>query len=93
VQEQVAQEVEVVAVIVNTLGAFAAAVSAACWIKAASIAVPLGSWWDGPPPDVVQKARDQAWWNGMAALAAGFAAGTQSWLLGWNAGWTVASWF
>jgi hypothetical protein len=55
---------------INAIGALAAAISAFCWIKAARISVPIGSWWDGPPSEVAQMSRNQAWWNGMAAWAA-----------------------
>jgi hypothetical protein len=58
-------------VVVQIIGALSAGVSAACWIKAASIETPLPmAWLSGPPREVVDRSRSQSWWNAMAAWAA-----------------------
>ena len=59
----------------TVVGIIAAIISGGCWIKAASIRVPLrGAVLSGPRPDDVATSNRQSWWNGIAAWAAAVAA-------------------
>jgi hypothetical protein len=61
--------------VVSIVGIIAAVISGGCWIRAASIKVPLrGAILSGPRADDVQASNRQSWWNAMAALAAAVAA-------------------
>jgi hypothetical protein len=68
------------------VGTIAGIVSGGCWIRAASIKVPLRrAILSGPRQDDVDTSNKQWWWNGMAAWAAAVAAICQAVTIGLGA--------
>jgi hypothetical protein len=65
------------ATIFNAISAIAASASAVCWIKAARVRVIWLQTLNGPPPQTVNEANRQSWWNSRAAWYASAAAGAQ----------------
>ena len=55
------------------------AMSGISWVRAALVETPTNmSYWDGPPPEVVNRIRLQSKWNGIAAVLAAVAAFAQA---------------